>query len=154
MRIWRGINETRSHFPNRTFNQVADVLATPQLTVQSPFLDVSQLNTLSAGGINDEVMERIPQQILSLLTLDPSPRFVIYSYGQTLKPADHSILTSGPFLGMCTNYQVTAETATRAIMRVDPPVPIVTTNAGPPITYTTNFVRPVVTEQFNVLPPD
>ena len=96
------------------------------------------LQSKIAGGISDEVMERIPQQIMSLLTISHTPRFVIYSYGQTLHPANASVVVGGPFDRMCTNYQVTAETATRAVVRVE----------GAP-------AKPhIVIEQYNVLPPD
>ena len=84
------------------------------------------------------MVERIPQQIMGLLRGGEQPRFVIYSYGQALKPAERSLVTSGPFFGMCTNYQIMAETATRAVVRVE----------GAP-----NNPR-VVLEEFNVLPPD
>ncbi len=145
VRIWMGINSTRANtnlagpvFPNHLFAHAGDVLATPQLTEQSPFLDPSQLASLEAGGLSDAVVERIPQQVMSLLTLSHTPRFVIYSYGQTLKPAEQSLVTSGQFFGLCTNYQVTAEAATRAVVRVE----------GAP-------QKPrIVIEQFNVLPPD
>jgi len=70
-------------------------------------------------ALNDAAIERIPQQILGLLRLDQAPRFVIYSYGQALKPAEHSIVTSGAYFGLCTNYQVTAEVATRAVVRIE-----------------------------------
>jgi len=89
-------------------------------------------------ALNDAAIERIPQQILGLLRLDQTPRFVIYSYGQALKPAEHSIVTSGPYFGLCTNYQVTAEVATRAVVRIE----------GAP----TN--PRVVIENYNVLPPE
>jgi hypothetical protein len=71
--------------------------------------------------------------------MDDNPRFVVYSYGQALKPADRSIYTvSGPYFGLCTNYQVTAEVATRAVVRID----------GAP-------ANPhAVIESFHVLPPD
>ena len=75
---------------------------------------------------------------MSLVTVSHSPRFVVYSYGQTLRPANNSIVTFGVFNGLCTNYQVTAETATRAVIRVE----------GAP-------KKPrVVVEQYNVLPTD
>jgi hypothetical protein len=138
VRIVQGINNTRTNFLNNSFSHLGDILATPQLTEQSPFINTTNLQTRGAGGMNDEVMERIPQQILGLLNLSHTPRFVIYSYGQTLHPADHSIVTAGPYFGLCTNYQVTAESATRAVVRVE----------GAP----TN--SQVVVEQFNVLPPD
>jgi len=89
-------------------------------------------------ALNDAAIERIPQQILGLLRLDQTPRFVIYAYGQALKPAEHSIVTSGPYFGLCTNYQVTAEVATRAVVRIE----------GAP----TN--PHVVMENYNVLPPE
>ena len=89
----------------------------PQLTWQSPFLNwndgVQQVN-----GISDEMYEWLPQQVMSLLHVSDSPRYVIYSYGQTLKPAPNGISTgSGAFFGMVTNYQVVAEAATRAVVR-------------------------------------
>jgi hypothetical protein len=88
--------------------------------------------------------ERIPQQIMSLLRLGQT-RFVIYSYGQTLRPAPNSIVTSsGQFFGLCTNYQITAEVATRAVVRVD--------NAPTPLN--TNATPHIVIESFNILPPD
>jgi hypothetical protein len=138
VQIVQGINNTRTNFLNNSFSHLGDILATPQLTEQSPFLNINNMQTLQAGGLSDEVMERIPQQILGLLNLSHTPRFVIYSYGQTLHPADHSIITYGTYFGLCTNYQVTAESATRTVVRVE----------GAP----TN--PHVVVEQFNVLPPD
>ena len=86
---------------------------------------------------DDELPALEQQQILSLLKVG-EPRFVIYAYGQSLKPADRSILSSGPFTGMSTNYQITGETATRTLIRIE----------GAP-----NKPRAVI-ESFNVLPPD
>jgi hypothetical protein len=69
--------------------------------------------------VPDEVLERIPQQVVGLLRQD-EPKFVIYAYGQSLKPAPGSILTApGVFFGMCTNYVVTGEYATRTVVRFD-----------------------------------
>ncbi len=89
-------------------------------------------------ALNDAVYERIPQQILGLLKCDNTPRFVVYSFGQTLKPAEASIVSSSQFFGLCTNYQIVAEAATRTVVRVD----------GAP-----DNPRAVV-ESFNLLPPD
>jgi hypothetical protein len=70
---------------------------------------------------------------------------VIYSFGQTLKPAPRSIITSGSFFGMCTNYQITAETATRAVVRIE----------GAPVPGRVNLATPrLVMESFNVIGPD
>jgi hypothetical protein len=172
-RIWRGINDTRANtdtnnkliFLNHTFQHAGDVLATPQLTIESPFLYTeglsgnknSGLASLKANGINDEVMERIPQQIMSLLTLNSTPRFVIYSFGQTLHPADHSLVIGGQFNGLCTNYQITAESATRAVVRVEgSPDPQYTNDVNHPNPDPQGRFYPphIVVEQFNVLGPD
>jgi hypothetical protein len=118
----------------------------------SPFLNLGNPATISLQSttpgehltaqqrslLNDAAYERIPQQILGLVRLDQAPRFVIYAYGQSLKPAAHSIVTSGPFFGMCTNYQVTAEVATRSVVRID---------GAPDNPH-------AVIETFNVLQPD
>jgi hypothetical protein len=131
------------------FSRLGELLETPELTVASPFLNTSSTNT-ATRGINDAMYERLPQQILGLLKSDPAPRFVIYSYGQTLKPADRSILVNGPFFGMCTNYQVTAEVATRAVIRIEG-LPI----HPPPYTDLQQFKNlRLILESYNVLPPD
>jgi hypothetical protein len=156
--IWKGITNTLANtnplvgpvFPNHTFQHLGDILNTPELTVKSPFLNT---NSPTANATNDEVLERIPQQIMSLLTLNQNPRFVIYSFGQTLHPANNSLVVGGPFNNLCTNYQITAETATRAVVRVD---------GSPDPKYTINNPDPqgryypphIVVEQFNVLGPD
>lgn len=134
--IVNGINNARTNFPNHAFSRLGDILATPELTVLSPYWSLT-------NKFNDAVVERIPQQILGLLHGgEQPPRFVIYSYGQALKPAAHSLyqggVGSGAFFGLCTNYQITAEVVTRAVVRVD----------GAP-------TKPrAVVESFNVLPPD
>jgi hypothetical protein len=104
----------------------------PQLTVESPFL-----NTIPPEqrqwAIDDFAYEQIPQQILPLLRVGQS-RFVVYAYGQALKPE-----RINPSTGLVENYQVTAEFATRSVIRVE----------GNP----RDRVR-VVVESFNILPPD
>ncbi|HVY71247.1 MAG TPA: hypothetical protein VHH73_15045, partial [Verrucomicrobiae bacterium] len=74
-------------------------------------------------AITDEMYERIPQQVLSLLKAD-EPRLVVYTFGQSLKPAGPpfsapSIYNSGTYAGICTNYQVTSEVVAKAVLRVD-----------------------------------
>ncbi len=138
-RIVEALNRDRANVavhPDQTFHRLGDILATPELTVASPYLNRTNSIQLERG-LSDPVYERIPQQILSLLKVG-EPRFVIYAYGQSLKPADRSILQTGPFTGMCTNYQITGETATRTVVRIE----------GAP-----NNPRAVI-ESFNVLPPD
>jgi hypothetical protein len=92
--------------------------------------------------------EWLPQQIMGLLTVSGTPqnppRYVIYCYGQTLKPAPNGLVSSGTYFGMCTNYQVTAESASRVVIEVqNTPTP-----ANPTAT------PHVVVEQYNPLPPD
>jgi hypothetical protein len=72
------INTMRAQFRNAdgsvgTFENIGDVLSSPQLTEQSPFLNIS--NTTLSGqqleyGISDEAYEAIPAQLLPLLRPD------------------------------------------------------------------------------------
>ena len=163
----QGINAARGNtngfagtvFQNHVFQHAGDVLAAPQLTALSPFLNTNnfpntlQNGNLAANGINDEVMERIPQQIMSLLTLNKSPRFVIYSFGQTLHPADHSLVTGGTFNGLCTNYQITAESAVRAVVRMEG-TPDPQFVGGKVDSEGRSYPPHLVVEQFNLLGPD
>ncbi len=143
--IYTNINNWRGSNSSGIFTSVGDILAVPQLTVASPFLNTA--NPASAAVLNDAAYERIPQQILSLLRVG-TPRYVIYAYGQSLKPADRSIVTSsGPYFGMCTNYQITGEVVTRTVVRFEPAN---SSSFGYPMT---NSMRPVV-ESFTVLPPE
>ncbi len=167
------INETRaseSRLGSR-FLHVGEVFGAPALTAgdnefvpsdsvayqkrgQSPYL--ATFNPVFAAGVRpggsdplvarvpDEVLERIPQQIVGLLRQD-EPKFVIYAYGQSLKPAPGSILTApGVFFGLCTNYIITGEFATRTVVRFD----------GSPVNTgdTTNALKAVV-EDHRILPP-
>jgi hypothetical protein len=155
-----GINDIRARMPGGVFQHVGDILAVPALTEQSPFLTALDPNTQR----NDELYEWLPQQTMSLLRCSDSPRYVIYCYGQALKPALKGIYTgSDQFFGMITNYQVVSEIATRAVVRFNSMltnvVTFTTTNiAG--VLYTNWCTIPVVTnnnaviESFNILPPD
>src|SRR5262249_3918502 len=133
------INEIRRPNYAGTFKPLGDILSVPELTTNSPFLNLTNVAPVNRNYcMNDTVAEWLPQQILGLLSDDSTPRFVIYSFGQALKPAERSIQTSGSYFGMCTNYQVTAEVATRTVVRVE----------GAPD-------KPhVIVESFNVLSPD
>jgi hypothetical protein len=150
------INYTRANFTNAdglvgAFEHKGDILAVPQLTEQSPFLDPAQ-----TGYNNDAMYEWLPQQVMGLLRLSAAPRYVIYSYGQTLKPAPNgTYLGAGTFFQMVTNYQVVAETATRTVVRFD----TARTNAVTEADGVTNSVITVtppraVIESSNLLPPD
>jgi len=135
-----GINATRAATVNAdgvagAFEHVGDILRTPALTEQSPFL--AGLDTTTQ--VSDELYEWLPQQTLGLLRASSTPRYVVYCYGQTLRPAPNSVVTaSGQYFGLVTNYQITAESAARAVIRVD--------NA------TTKAPR-VIIESYTPLPP-
>jgi len=157
-RIVNGINFARTNlnakvgpvFANQAFHRLGDLLSVPELTSASPFLSIgSPGNARPTPPMpNDAAFERIPQQILGLLKCDPTPRVAIYAFGQTLKPAPRSRVTSGPYFGMVTNYQITAEVATRAVVRFDG-VPAYLYGTPSAITN----LHPVI-ESFNVLPPE
>jgi len=133
------INYYRTTFTNTTsqggaFKRVGDILSVPALSQNSPFLAGLNLT----NSIPDALMEWLPQQTMGLLRLSDQPRFVIYSYGQTLTPAPNGVVNSGNQAGMITNYQVTAETVTRSVVRIE---------GAPTNTH-------AVIESYNILPPD
>jgi hypothetical protein len=139
-----GINASRANaafFPSHTFTHVGDILATPQLSGRSPYLNQG---TATLGyqqynyGINDEMYEWLPQQMMGLVR-QGEPRYVVYCFGQTLRPAPNGTVLSGPYFQLVTNYQVTAESAVRAVIRVD--------NANTPNPH-------AVVESYNALPPN
>jgi hypothetical protein len=151
-KIVQSINNARTNMVSidglqGVFEHVGDVLSAPALSDASPFLNSAD-SVQQQYGISDEMYEWMPQQILPLLTVSGTPqsppRYVIYCYGQSLKPAPNGEVQSGPFFGLCTNYQVVAESASRAIIRVD--------NAPTPANPTAT--PHIVVEQFNPLPPD
>jgi hypothetical protein len=78
--IANAIQAMRASFASRSFSDVGDVLATEQLTEQSPFLDWSD-PVQQTSGISDEAYEIIPSQLLSLLRMD-STGSVVWSNGQ------------------------------------------------------------------------
>jgi hypothetical protein len=125
------------------FEHVGDILSTPELSVQSPFLNWRNVNQQSYG-INDAEYEWLPQQIMGLLRDSTTPRYVIYGYGQALRPAPNGLVTSSSNFGLVTNYQVVAESAVRAVVSVHSQL----NTSGPyPVTnYTTRV------ESYNVLP--
>jgi hypothetical protein len=156
--LWRilngtnGINVMRANtnlFLSGAFTHIGDILSVPALTEQSPFLNLSVLQQQQQKGISDEVYEWLPQQMMSLLRCPTGPHYVIYCYGQTLKPAQNGLVTSSSTLTsglnpfkLVTNYQVVAESAVRAVIRVDKHVTATGTNYS------------AVVESYNPLPPN
>ena len=101
--------------PGGTFTNLGAILSVPTLSDRAPFV----VADAGANLVTDEVVERLPQQILSLLRAD-EPLVTIYAYGQSLKPAPNSFyLRPGPFYGIVTNYVVTGEVATKTLLRFE-----------------------------------
>ncbi len=144
-----GINTTRANkniFADGAFKRIGDILRAPALTEKSPFINRNDVNRLNKD-ITDEQYEWLPQQMLGLLRISAAPRYLVLAYGQTLKPAPGgTVLDSGPYFNLITNYQVVAESATRAVISIQP---VVTNSVFGPVT---NYVPRV--ESFNVLPPE
>jgi hypothetical protein len=132
-----GINATRTNAPFQAFTHVGDILQTTALTERSPFLNWRDINQ-QKYGISDELYEWLPQQMMGLVRLG-EPRYVVYCYGQALRPAPGGQVLGGPFFELITNYQVAAESGIRAVIRIDH--------------ATTAHPRAVV-ESYNVLPPN
>ena len=153
------INYVRANLTNNdyvvgTFERISDILRVPALTEQSPFLNWSDA-TQQQNGISDQLYEWVPQQVLGLLRLaSPLPRYVVYCYGQALRPAPNSVFLGGGLnFGMVTNYQVVAESAARAVIRVDKNVTTVTNIVTGVVTpVSTNYSTTI--ENYTVLPPD
>ena len=139
--IVTNINARRLQQPGQAFPDLGTVLAAETLSVASPFLNTA--NNQGIYGIRDEVYERIPQQILSLLKED-EPYVVIYAFGQSLRPAENSIVkTPGQYRGLCTNYEVTGEMATKTAVRIEE-----IRQPNQPLRYKS------IVESYNVLPSD
>jgi hypothetical protein len=163
LRVVADINRVRTNFPDGRFGRLGDVLSAPALSVESPYLDLTRANDLS-----DEAVEALPRQTLSLLKGD-EPRFVVFAFGQALQPAPNSRhLAPGEFNLLCTNYQITAEFAVRAVARFEPaparlqdPPLVRQLIQDPFLSWSTklNILRRppegrVVIESFQPLPPD
>jgi hypothetical protein len=117
------------------FHRLSDFLKVPELTAESPYLrspyitpDAQASKLTLQCFLKDSDYERIPQQIMSLLKVG-EPRFVVYAWGQSLKPARQGVQNNAgvlsldgpsidPVAKVVNNYQVTGEAATRAVVRV------------------------------------
>jgi hypothetical protein len=124
-----GIDTVRAFEPNQIFHRTGNILKAPILTIASPYLPYAPTNC------TDAEIERIPQQVMGLLKVG-LPRFVVYGYGQALKPKD--LYFGANNFGVCTNYQITSEFETRTVFHV----------IGDPLAASAK----VVIDSFNILP--
>jgi hypothetical protein len=128
----KSINEHRALHgegqENKVFERVSDILSVPELTISQPAYQAMiarrEVDRAEAPerpdwwerAYPDELdYERIPQQILSLLRTDSTPRFVAYVFSQTLKPARGSLDEDG----LCSNYAIDREAARRTVFRIE-----------------------------------
>ena len=111
---------TPTVFPLQSFEHVGDILAVPQLTEQSPFLNSESDAVQQQNGISDEMYEWLPQQTMSLLRVRGFAALcdLLLRPGAQARAEWHLLdrQRSSAF-GMVTNYQVVAEIATRAVVR-------------------------------------
>jgi hypothetical protein len=128
-----------------SFEHAGDILANPALTENSPFLNWNIVNQQELG-ISDAAYEWLPQQMMGLVRGTSDPRYVIYCYGQALRPAPNGLVTSASNFGLVTNYQVVAESVVRAVVSVHAQVNM--SGSYPVTNYTTRV------ESYNVLPPE
>jgi len=68
-RVVAGLVTARASQPGGVFRNLGDVLATPELSLASPWLNQST-NLQVQRGITDEAYERLPSQLLPLLRAD------------------------------------------------------------------------------------
>jgi hypothetical protein len=106
-----GINNVRALETDQTFHNLGRVFQAPMLSISSPFLPGP------AGAFTDEEIEAIPQQVAGLLKVG-QPQFVIYGFGQALKPKDIYFGSQASLFNLCTNYQITGEFLTRTVCHV------------------------------------
>jgi hypothetical protein len=109
--LYYGINAFRTNQPNGLFHKVGYILGASALTTTSPFLGG---NASTVPDVTDEMVERIPQQTLSLLKVG-EPQFVIFAWGQALKPKGPPYLGIGANANTYTNYEITGEFLTRTV---------------------------------------
>ena len=166
--IVRGVMKKANSLPGKQFHHLSDIFSVPELTDSSPFMSSPRISQADYGQkqtynypASDADYERIPQQVLGLMRLG-EPRFVIYAWGQSLKPAEFgvqpqgkdvfargpSVETSGNLRGLVKNYQITGELATRTVVRIE-------FDPSPTNSAVLDYKRPrAVVESFNIIPPD
>jgi hypothetical protein len=80
--IGNAIESAKAVFLGQEFHGIGDILAAPQLTVESPFLNLNAASQ-QEYTINDQAYEAIPSQLLPRLRMDPWGT-MISSNGQVL----------------------------------------------------------------------
>ena len=73
--IANAITQIKSAQPGQAFNSIGDILATPELTVISPWLNTDTDDQMDYG-ISDAAYEMIPSQLLPLLRADSTGKII------------------------------------------------------------------------------
>ena len=134
--IVQGINSTRTNWntPNidgltnvnvdglhGVFEHVGDVLRAPELSDASPFLSADlecSSRKESATKCTNGCRSRLCRSSPSAARRNHRRVMSFIATAKPLKPAPNGIVNGGTF-GLCTNYQVTAETASRVVIHVE-----------------------------------
>lgn len=117
------INYVRTRKSGKVFHRSGEILEARTLTINSPFISAGyQADT----NVTDRVLEALPQTSMAMLKVG-EPRFIIWAYGQSLRPAPNGLYLGANNFGICTNYQITGESLVRMVCHV------VETNGAPKI---------------------
>jgi hypothetical protein len=166
-KIVNGINQARRNLPSadKQFHHVSELMMVPELSLETPAIPNDARRINPSSNLTDSDYERLAEQILGLVKVG-EPRFVVYAWGQSLKPAErgvearnNQIYPIGPSVDPGTrlvkNYQITGETAMRAVVKVeftykyDSSNRVIVDANGIPIRHP----RAVI-ESFNIIPTD
>ena len=130
--LLKGVFDEKANSGGR-FSRVTDILSVPAMTDESPFLPnvlgVQNLNQYYAAvsKVGELDIERIPQQILSLLKVGGSQRYQTYIFMEQLRPArSYNIISNGTPTasagvsgGVVKNYEVVSQNAVRVLYDIE-----------------------------------
>jgi len=130
--LLKGIFDKKANSGGR-FSRIMDILSVPALTDESPFLPnvlgVQNLNQYydAVSKVDELDIERIPQQIMSLLKVGGPQRYQTYIFMEQLRPArSYNIMINGaptaqPGVGggVVSNYEVVSQNAVRVLYDIE-----------------------------------
>ena len=130
--LLKGVFDEKANSGGR-LSRVTDILSVPALTDESPFLPnvlgVQNLNQYYAAvsKVDELDIERIPQQILSLLKVGGPQRYQTYIFMEQLRPArSYNIISNGAPTasagvsgGVVKNYEVVSQNAVRVLYDIE-----------------------------------
>ena len=126
------IQSARATQPNQLFHGIGDLLAIPQLSQQSPYLNWNDAKQ-QINGINDAAYEAIPSQLLPLLRAD--------SIGALLSTNGQTQLQFSGYDGHAYAVQASADLVNWTSIATNSPVNGCFTLPLPPMSATAQFYR-------------